>query len=212
MNYSQLQTAIMDESLRTDLAAKIPLFVERAEGMIARDLRASEMLATLTLTESSRLVPGEGAYRLPADYLEDRGVAIAGAMLRKSSAGAVYAHPGGAPPTMYAISADSTGNTIRVAGVPATDSAILLDYFQRPAALTASTDTNRLLTNHVSIYLDAALFFLYKFTQDLELAQAALDTWSNAKDTLNEQASRFLAGSNSTPRYNIGRFSVGRSY
>jgi hypothetical protein len=95
---------------------------------------------------------------------------------------------------------------------PAAESEIEFEYFARPTALAEDSDTNRLLDSHESVYLHAALFALYSWTQDLELAQSALDTWTNAVDTLNEQAGRFLGGSGTTPSLNLGHYDIGRGY
>jgi hypothetical protein len=65
---------------------------------------------------------------------------------------------------------------------------------------------------HESVYLHAALFALYSWTQDLELARLALDTWNGAVDTLNEQAGRYLGGTGLTPGHNYGHFRIGRGY
>jgi len=208
---ADLKTAILDESMRSDLTDKLAMFIERAEGMIARELRAMEMLEVVTLGESDRITGGR--YALPTDWLEDRSVLVEGIPCRKTSFDAINTLATGGAPLLYSVFANSTdGAVIEFRGVPATDAEIELHYFARPAALVESTDTNRLLAAHPAIYQDAALFRLYKFTQDIDLAQGCYDAWANARDTLNDQAGRFLSGTNSKPRYNIGRYSVGGAY
>lgn len=212
MNYAQLKAAILDESLRGDLLAQVDLFVMRAEGMIARDLRAMEMLRTVQLLDASRMESGGAVYRLPDDFLEDRTVITGGIPLHKTSLAGLQATSTQAAPIAFTVSANAQEPLMEFRGVPAAGTVVVVDYFARPLAFASDTDTNRLLTSHPSIYLDAALFSLYKFTQDLELAQAALDTWTDAKNKLNEQAGRFLSGTSGAPRYNIGRFRTGGAY
>src|SRR5699024_9085359 len=70
MNYGELKSAVIGESHRPDLSAEAPTFIRRAESMIARNLRAAEMIAHAKLDDDARL---EGAvYALPIDFLEAR--------------------------------------------------------------------------------------------------------------------------------------------
>lgn len=212
MDYQELIAAILDESLRGDLVSQVPNFVARAEGMIARELRAMEMLEQSELVAADRVE--DGRYRLPLDWLEDRQVRVAGITYRKTTLGAVYECLYlNTPASVYAVSGDSvSGGVIEFGRIPSDSDVIVLDYFARPDPLLLPTDTNRLLTAHPTIYQDAALFHLYKYVQDSEQAQNCFQTWAQARDTLNEQAGRFLGGQNSRAFYNMGRFSPGGGY
>lgn len=216
MTYAELRAMILDESHRADLTARVPGFVDRAEAMIARKLRASEMLVQVTLTDADRSVAESPIYDLPSDFLEDRNIVCTtdtapgalrkvarDALLRTNSAGRVQ---------VYHLRSTLLKLQVEFRANPAEASEIELEYFARPAALSDDADTNRLLANHEAVYLHAALFALYSWTQDLELAQAALDTWTNAVDTLNEQAGRYLGGTGLTPALNLGHYTVGRGY
>ena len=66
MTYAELRAMILDESHRADLVARVPSFVDRAEAMIARRLRAVEMLALATLTEADRSAAESPIYNLRA--------------------------------------------------------------------------------------------------------------------------------------------------
>ena len=94
--------------------------------------------------------------------------------------------------------------TIEFRGVPETDAEMKLFYMGAPAALSSDSDTNDLLTNHETIYVSGSRFFLYKHTQDLELAQGELDTFTAAIETLNEQQARKLGGASVRPAYHFG--------
>jgi len=217
MNLTELTSAILAESLRTDLTSQIPLFVERAEEMIARELRASEMLASRDLAQADLVVTTvAGVYKLPTDWLEDRVVRIGTQVLRKISSEAIYRVPTGVPQA-YAVAAlvapaATAGLRMTIVGSPALTDKVTLDYYARPAALVLGTDSNRLITAHPGLYIDSALFYLYRYTQDLELAQGALDSWLHARDTLNEQAGRLVGGGESLIRYNLGHARVAGGY
>jgi hypothetical protein len=203
---------IMDESHRTDLSAQVPSFVARAEGMIARELRAVENLFHVALDDTDRHAADSPIYHLPDDFLEDKTVTASSRILRKVGRDGLIKLSGSAPVLLYHMRGDADNAWIEFRGTPATDEEIGLDYYGRMPALSADGDTNRLLNNHDTIYLHAALFFLYMWTQDTELAQSSLEIWQNAVATLNEQAGRYVGGTGVTPSLNLGHFSPGGSY
>src|SRR5690606_32662460 len=71
-NYAALKAAVLSETHRPDLASEVEGFIRRAEGMIARRLRAVEMITQVTLSEAQRV--DAGVYTLPDDFLEARAV------------------------------------------------------------------------------------------------------------------------------------------
>lgn len=216
MNYADLRALIMDESHRADLTARVPSFVDRAEAMIARKLRAIEMIALDTLNDADRSAVGSPIYDLPSNFLEDRNVVCTTAQapfpLRKVARDALLRTSSSGEVQVYHLRSNPLKFQVEFRANPGTDAQIEFEYFARPTALSADADTNRLLDMHESVYLHAALFALYSWTQDLELAQAALDTWTNAVDMLNEQAGRYLGGSGLSPTLNLGHFNVSRGY
>jgi hypothetical protein len=202
VNKGELKTAILAEAHRPDLTAEVDGFVRRAEGMIRRDLVGHEL--TATLDESDR--DSGGIYDLPANLLELR------AVFATSSAGTSYAVENCGAPNIrnYAASASVLvyavrGDQIEFRGVPATDEEIELHYFGHPAALDADGDENDLLTDHEELYLSGALFQLYRFTQDLELAQGALDTFNGTIERLNDAHGRKVGGASNQGAYNFGQ-------
>lgn len=68
--YSELQTAIISWSHRSDLASIIPDFIALAEAKFQRYLRTRQMETASTLT------PASGVVTLPTDYLELRRIYI----------------------------------------------------------------------------------------------------------------------------------------
>ena len=98
---------------------------------------------------------------------------------------------------------------IEFRGVPGTSDIFDVLYFGTPAPFSSDTDENDLLTDHESLYLSAAKFFLYLHTQDRELASDSLEIFNSIVDTLNEQLARQIGGANIAPVYN---FAGGSSY
>src|SRR5690606_17799503 len=192
MNYGNLKTAVLSETHRPDLASEVEGFIRRAEGLIARKLRAVEMVALATLSEAQRV--DAGIYTLPDDFLEARAIWIPthsgrSRWVEQRSLAEIRTAPSTWPVQWYALVGN---NRIEFRGTPSLQTEIVLDYFARPAALVKDDDSNLLLVRHEEIYLAGACFYLCRHTQDLELAQGYLDSFENAVEMLNEQAGRRL--------------------
>jgi hypothetical protein len=214
MNYLQLRQTIVDLAARPSLANVTigpdlaPVrFVRSAEGMIRRELRAFPL--NLTLQESDRA--SAGIYTLPSTVSELR--AIYGADAQGNSFALDRVSPlelreqldASAPPVQYSV----LGDTIEFRGTPTTNATFELRCLGHPAPLVNDNDTNSLLTDHEAIYLYGALYALYTYTQDLELAQKSYDTFSDAVDKLNEQLALRISGARTQQQYD---FSPSGSY
>lgn len=202
MNYGQLKTAVLADAHRPDLSTEVAGFIRRAEGMIRRELVGYEL--TATLDESDR--DADGVYDLPSNVLVLRAVFTTSAAghsypIENVGAPSIRNYSTSAPVLHYAV----RGAQIEFRGVPATDQELELHYFGHPAALSADADENTLLTDHEALYLEGALFYLYKHTQDLELAQGALDTFSDTIEKLNQAHGRKVAGASNAGAYNFGQ-------
>jgi hypothetical protein len=199
MNYGELKTAVADDSHRSDLTSHIPRFIREAEGMIRRELRALPVSGTIT--ESDRV--SGGIYNLPTGVLEVRAIwesGQQGSSIQQVSLDAIRRMSTSSDTVHFAI----RGDTIEFRGSPASNTEFDIDYLGHPVALASDSDTNTILTDHETLYRSAALFFLYTHTQDLELAQAALDTFGDVKEKLNESIGRKLGGASNAPAYNFG--------
>lgn len=212
MDYAELQQLVMDESHRPDLVADVPGFIRRAEAMIARELRATEMLVIYPILEADRSAADSPIYNLPENFLDERTVVAASRPVAKVSRDALLRMPSTGDVLAYYMRGTATRYQMEFRAVPGTDAELEVEYFARPTALADDADTNRLLQAHESVYLHAALFALYMKSQDLELAQSALDTWTDAKDKLNEQAGRYLGGTQLARGINLGHARIGGSY
>lgn len=201
MNYGELKTAVLAYAHRPDLTAEVAGFIRLAEGMMARELRTAEQAASTTLAEADRV--SEGTYALPATCLEVRAVFLLTdtrpQALEQVGLAAIRARASSSQVAQFAV----RGEQIEFRGVPATDSEFEVEHLARFAALSSDTDTNDILARHEALYLYGALFHLYQFTQDLELASAAVDTFRGALERINEQAGRKLGGASIAGAYNL---------
>lgn len=206
-DYTTLQAAILSKSKRADLTAETADFVRLAEGMIRREIRASE--TRLTLAESDRV--SDGLYTLPDTIQEVRAVYGTNGSetfaLENVGLQGIRMLPSTADPQHYAVS----GSTIEFRGVPGTDAEFEIVGFGWPAPL-ATTSTNALLTDHEALYLYGSLFHLWQRTQDFELAQSALSVFTDAARKLNDLIGRKVSGNSQLPIYNFGQVRIGRGY
>lgn len=202
MTFAELKQLILDTAHRADLSAYVAGFVERAEKMIRRDLRAATY--SVTLDESDRVA--EGVYTLPSTLLEVRSLRLAHSThfdtLEQVSPQQIATIASTLPVQWFAM----LGSTVEFRGVPATDTEIELQYFGYPTALSGDSDV---LTLDEDLYVYGSLFHLYQFTQDLELANAALETFQDALAKANEQAGRKLGGASVRPAYWFGQVTRG---
>lgn len=205
MNYGELKTAVLDDSHRADLSAHVARFVREAEGMIRRDLTA--YLLSTTITDSDRVAAG--LYNVPARLLMIRTVHLQG----REGDGLDRVGPGQIrrlDTTFDVVQYCQYGNdTLEFRGVPAAADIFDVAYYGTPAPFASDADENDLLTDHESLYIAGAKFFLYLHTQDRELASDELDIFTGVIDTLNEQIARKIGGAIVAPSYN---FAGGSAY
>jgi len=199
MNYAELQLAVIDDSHRPDLAEFVPRFITECEGLIRRQLTA--YLLTTTIGETERIA--DGLYTLPERVLVLRQLRLQGRQgdaISRVIPAAVRRLAATADVLQYAENGDGT---IEFRGTPGTDATFDVTYYGSPAPLVDDLDTNELLTDHESLYISGAKFFLYIHTQDRELASDELSIFNGVVDTLNEAIARKIGGANIAPSYNM---------
>src|SRR5678815_2280899 len=201
---TELAAMILDVGHRPDLTTKTDMFIRQAEGMIARDVRAKEQVVWgATLTTANRTGAGLPTYTLPTNYLAERVFYNPNANisdpLESKSLGEMRSLSASAPVLWYTV----RGTVIEFRGTPADADIITYDYFSKVAAVSAVDADNVLLNAHESLYLEAGLFFLHTWEQNLELAQAHLDVFTHTAKGVNAEAA-FKHGSQSpSPPYNM---------
>lgn len=187
MDRATLFSLVLEETHRADKEPDLPGYLRRAEAKIARELRCEEMSATATVTLTDYSGP------LPDDFLGAR---------------AVYASD---PPPYQQVGLmefrtrqDRRVYAISNRNLLARAAELQLDYFARLAPLAADADTNAVLDAHEDLYVSLLSFYVHSATQDLELANAALNTYNDARDTLNELADRQRGAGRVGKGYNFG--------
>ncbi len=199
MNYGELKQAILDDSHRPDLTTHVARFVRMTEGLIRRDLRG--YLVSATLTDSDR--SSGGVYNIPGRLLEVRNIHLQGRQgdsLQRVIPAAIRRLDETADVIQYAQNGDGT---IEFRGIPSATDVFDILYYGTPAPFSLDTDENELLTDHEGLYVAGGLFYLYKHTQDRELAADQLDVFVSIIDTLNQQIARKIGGSTNAPIYNM---------
>ena len=200
MNYAELQTAVIEDTHREDLASLVPRFIREGEGMIRRELSA--YILTTTIEESARL--NNTQYSLPAGILVIRRISqqdIVGSEVIRIALGAITNYP---VTNRVAVYAEPGDNMIEFRGAPPEDTIFDLNYFGMPARLVNPDDTNTLLDENETLYKSAAMFYLYQNTQDIELATLAIDVFNSIIETLNEEIARKIGGAQITASYQFG--------
>jgi hypothetical protein len=164
--YDNFLTEVINWSHRDDLGPKIPDFIQLAENtMYSNDV---ELLTVRSMeTISTALTAGE-YLSLPDNYESLRSVRfLTGSNIGKLTFQAPQqicndVSPG--RPTFFTI----IGNEIQFDRVPDSEYTIQLQYYRKALPLTASNQTNEILTNHPNIYLFGTLAALFGYTQDTE--------------------------------------------
>lgn len=204
MNYGELKSAIADETHTTanaGVVAKIPRFIRRTEDLLARRLRVTQFEGSTTLDDTDRVSTETGLYTAPLGLLEVRRLCNEdGLPLTQRSVGAIRLRLASASPMEFAV----VGAMLEVRGVPGADTELELDYFGTLARLADDADENALLSAHEALYMHGGMHYLYRHTQDRELAADELELLNDAIDQLNEAEGRKLGGAAAAEGYNFG--------
>jgi hypothetical protein len=201
---TELAAMILDVAHRPDLSTKTDMFIRQAEAMIARDVRAKEQVVWgSTFTTANRTGAGLPTYTLPTDWLAERVIwspdSTRSDPLESKSLGELRSLSSSAPPLWFAI----RGLVIEFRGSPSDTDVIPYDYFKRMPAITAIDADNVLLNAHEELYLASALFYLHKYEQNLDLAQAQLSSFTHAVEGVNAEGAFKIGSASPAPVYNF---------
>jgi hypothetical protein len=164
MNYTTLQSEVASYLHRTDLAAKIPTFIELAEAYLFRELHIKEMQISVDGTTTA------GYATLPTDFGSVSRVSVTyGGIARSLDYIALADAPtatSGAP-AYYSLE----NNKLRIWGA-SDGQAYTLYYIPAIQNLSGLVTTNWLLENAPELYLDASCLQGAKYTRnDAEVAK-----------------------------------------
>lgn len=179
-NYAELQSSVQSFPNReqdTAYVANTAEFISLAEAGIRRDVRVLDMLKTQAGTMSS------GAIDLPARFLAVRALKVdTFGVLDFMDQFSYYGREDWTYPAGYTI--DGTRILVAAGGA----SAYVLNYWQSYEALSASSDTNWLLTNAPDVYLYGALVHGAVFLKDPTAAAGYRQLYDAAVSAINSQA------------------------
>ncbi len=156
---AELKAAVASWLHRSDLTTQIPDFVALCEADIRRDLRVREM------EDSTSVALTSTELAIPTGFLEARQVTLNGIVVD-------YVLP-----QQFTPIAEDTTYTYTVKGTnlvfQTSSGDVKVDFYKSFTALSASGDTNWLLTNHPDAYLFGALAWACTYTQDDPLPHRA---------------------------------------
>lgn len=187
MDRVTLFDSVLAETQRADKETELPEMLEHVEAKIAREVRCDEMSASDTLDTSS------GSAALPADFLGIRAAYDDDGPLQQVGL-MEYRTQTGQRRTYAVVNRELLARVDEVS----------IDYYARPAPLALDGDTNDLLDAHPDLYVALLSFYLYKRTQDLELANMQLEVYNDARDKLNELAQRQQGAARLGKPYSFG--------
>jgi hypothetical protein len=164
--YNELIKEVADWSHRSDLAIKIPDFIMLAEmAMYSND---QEVLTIRSMETISTALTAGQYLALPDDFESARSVRLVtndnGGELRFQAPEQMKKESSGGRPTFFTI----VGNEIQFNRTPDSEYTIEVQYYRKATPLSATNQTNEILTNHPSIYLFGALTALFSYSLDTE--------------------------------------------
>jgi hypothetical protein len=187
-NYTNLRAAIADWLLRDDLTAVIPSFIALAETQMQREIRHHKMVATSTLSLSSRYT------NLPADWLQttrlelvaDRSyrmelVSIDDLLQLRQGNGASSGRP------QYF---SHVGEQLEVFPAPDGIYSAELLYHQKIPVLSDVAPTNWLLTDYPDAYLYGALMQAAPYLDDDQKMQVWAGLYASAVNSINAETKK----------------------
>lgn len=178
MNYGQIKALVEFYSHRPDLAEYMDSFFELARERISKDARliAMEKIVTLEITAPPTVA-------LPADYLE--AISVSTPATGGNARLPYYTRKG--LDIQQRRSTGAIGYTIEGGLFDAPGaSSLIVNYFARPAVLVELDDTNQVLTDWPSLYLQAALLYVSDAVQDTETEMVAQQNYQRELDAANE--------------------------
>jgi hypothetical protein len=190
-NYSELKSAIADWLDRTDLDDSIPDFIALAEARHKRDFKIRRMETRVT----ANTIADTEYYTLPDNYIAMRNIQLntnpktSLEYLTPEQMDRIYAGSNKGKPKAYSI----IGNDIQLRPTPDSVYEIEILYFKHFTALSDSSPTNDMLTNHPDIYLYGSLVEAEPYLQN----DKRIQTWAS----FYERAKKDIIDSNERDRH-----------
>lgn len=169
-NFADLKATVIAFSGKDNLTANMNDFVLLAEEAMYFNDRNPLRLRSMETTSTLSTVAGTKTLALPAGFLESRSLSIeAGGgehTLHYVAPSALPTPNASGRPRAYTVT-----DKIEFDYTPDAAYTINISYFAKPTALSTGNQTNTVLTNHPSIYLNACLSSVNEFGGEPEMAQ-----------------------------------------
>lgn len=185
-SYTTLLSALANWNNRSDLTAQYPDFIALAEAHFNRTLRVPDMEASVSQSVSAATVA------LPSDFLSAREVYVDAATdivlepLTPWALRAAYPTADSGTPVAYTIKSEN----IVLAPPPSAATTLVLNYYQKIPALTASNETNWLITDHPDLYLRACRYYSHEYLKHYEAADREMAFVNGLIESMNTSAHR----------------------
>jgi len=181
--YTELKTAIANWLNRSDLTSEISSdFIVLTEADLNAKLRIRQMhdQTTITINAETETVP-TGFLQVRDFYILSNGAKFPMTFISPAQMDAVKASSTTGVPSSYTI----LGSTFRFAPRPDSTYSGVLNYYKKFDALTATNQTNYILTDHPAIYLYGSLFHAANFLGGFDANQ--VQQWSQMYQTALER-------------------------
>jgi hypothetical protein len=193
--YNNLKLAIADFLARDDLTSQIPDFITMAEARMSRELETRSQEKRVTAST----VAGNEYLALPTDLREVREVKLNTTPLTvlsyysPSALDTKFSSGGQGKPLGYSI----VGDEIKLRPVPDTTYTVEIIYIGTVEALSATNQTNNILSRSPDAYLYGALAEAYAFLLDEARAAQYMQRFTLALEEIkiDEQRSNYGTGS-----------------
>jgi hypothetical protein len=199
-NYDELVKAVVLWSHRGDLLELIPDFITLAEDAMYNNEIQSLQLRSMEFTSTT---PTTGkVIALPNDFKSSRStrLTVNNGELRYVTPESLNGISGTDKPNFFTI----IGNNIEFDITPDQEYSLQLQYFRREPALTASNQTNNVLTNHPGIYLNGALLEAMIHAQDFDQQQVYRTRFYNSIKGANKSDKKGRYGNAPAIRFDGG--------
>jgi hypothetical protein len=179
MNYTEIVAAVLDTSHRTDLASKVDSFIVLAENNIFRELslRIVETSSSGTTSGDTIAFPA-GFGNIERIEIEDGGVKFTLTYTSPNDIEALTASTG--RPSRFTVE----NGAIRLIAAPSGTYTYTLFYIPELTALTASSVTTWLSTNHPDVYINGVMCEIAKYSMNDEMLNRYMPFLNNSLESV----------------------------
>jgi hypothetical protein len=192
--YLGLKDSIEAWSHRNDVASRLDDFIDLAESEMLKWIRIRDMETRATSVTSGRYLS------LPSDFLEMRRLRmISGAQyfeVLSSTPEGMYITQDSGMPKLFTVTSQ-----VEFDRTPDSAYTVEMQYYGKPAALSASNTSNSILTKYPNIYLFGSLWALYLWALQEDKAEYYYGKLMQAIQTANREDKKGRHGPAPAMRY-----------